>query len=155
MSENYPEELLRGLPNNECFTELKYITSAAFQFDKEPRPEDNRRELSINWYTHDDAKTILKKQYNPRKEANQFIGCATLLKSLLDRITSIYQNNSHFSYEKRLVKVQLRVEDEIYEVDNIYHGNLLIPYGLDTSTIRSIQNALATVANVIEPEIWE
>lgn len=154
MRDGYANELLRGLPNKECVTEEGYITEAAFRFLKNPKREDDLHEVSINWYDDDNAIAILQNQFSVKRGENQFIGYVQFSRHRIDDIMSIYDENSHFSYERREEAISILKDKDVVEISNEYHGNLLAPGSIDPQIKKVIQNTLATIASHGKIEFW-
>ena len=109
MDNGYPEEILRGISNNnsQFITEEGYPTQAAFQFDDYDTTtrDDDYCELSINWVDDEGAVEVLLNQVNKRKNCPQFQGgyCRFPRLALLVAMRD-YISNKHLAYERRPIE---------------------------------------------------
>ena len=130
----YPEELLRGIPNQDCMAEDGYPGTSLFHFQQKQSSSarhDKYMELSINWRDDDGALNILMEQ---KKEDGTYqfkIGVAVLSRKELDRIRRMPRFKGSFNYERKSLP------------DNPYHGNLLLIEELPTNLKRMVQTLIA------------
>lgn len=147
---DYPEELLRGIPsdNEQFITTEGYPTQAAFKFDEyDSQRGDGFCELSINWVDDERAVEVLLNQINPRKNTVQFLGGYCRFQRSVLHAMKAYFDNGHLAYERRPIPA-----DE-FNVENPYHGNILITKDLSKQARTNIQATLACIAGAVIPRI--
>ena len=134
MDDQYPEWLIRGIPN--CsFVQNGLLTHEAFQFDENESRKDGFSELSVNWMDDDNAMSFTLKQRNERKDKPAFPGgVAKLELEKIKMILACHIEASHFAYERQRLS------------NNPYHGNLLLLKGLPKCLKIQVTNGLALVA---------
>jgi len=113
----YPEELIKGVPNNTFLIDNEFPSATLFEFQDRARTQraDDCTEESINWMDDEGAISLLLQQ---RKEATGEIqfkaGAIVLSRDKIDSLRAKLILKNRFSYERR-------------ETDgNAYHGNLLL-----------------------------
>ena len=132
---NYPENSIKGIPNNDFLIEGKYVASHLFHF-KQAR-DDGAIEQSINW--EDDASAI-DFTLNQKKENGEFqfkAGVAILPRSEIDRLSRYPSIRGMLSYERSPL------------ADNPYHGNLLLQRNVSTRIMKQIAASLALAVSGI------
>lgn len=132
---DFPEELLRGIPNKDFVEKDGHPTSNLFYFEKRDNNvrQDGFIEESINWYDDPKALEVLIQQ---KKENDKFqfqYGAVILLKSELDRLISKPTVGDTLSYERRKLD------------GNDYHGNLLLHQSVDKPKMKRIAASIATI----------
>ena len=135
MSDEYPENLLRGISSSTYVTENGMVLVGAFQFSERPKRSDDLTDMSINWeYDQDAVQFTLNQTKNDRPQYPG--GVAILVREEIDRwkLNTAY---NQLSYEKQPLS------------DNRYHGNLLIPASSDKRVIRAFEQGLATRSTLI------
>jgi len=129
----YPDELLRGIPND-TFVEDGFPTSVLFHFEKrdeQPERADGCQEQSINWRDDDGALTLLLDQRRPDSSIQFKAGAAVLSRCELDRLISRPALKQRLSYERSET------------ADNRYHGSLLLRKGVSRSGMKMIAASIA------------
>lgn len=131
----FPEDLLRGIPNIDFVEKDGNPTSNLFYFEK--RVNYNRQdgfiEESINWYDEPKALDILIQQ---KKENDKFqfqYGAVILSRSELDRLISKPTVGDTLSYERRKIE------------GNEFHGNLLLQESVEKPKMKRIAASIATI----------
>lgn len=138
----YPEELIRGIPNQQQFLdEENNPTANLFYFERDnPSRDDGYKEESICWRDDEGAVSIL---LNQRKEDGslQFkAGLAIIPRLEIDRL-------------KRNQAVKERLDYERREVDgNKYHGNLLLKKEVPGKIMRKIAAGIALSCSCVIPQ---
>lgn len=152
MTGEYPEEILRGISNDnqQFITPEGYPTQAAFQFDDYDANSrnDNFCELSINWVDDEGAVDILLDQVNIRKNCPQFQGgYCRFPRIVLNTAMRDYIANGHLSYERKPIET----DQENGMIENRYHGNILMKKDLSKQARTNIQVTLAGIAGAVIP----
>lgn len=138
----YPENCLKGIPNNSFLNENGEVHSHLFHFDKQFSREDGWTESSINWEDDNNALFLILLQ---RKDNYiQFkSGIARLIRNELDKVKSLPGIINQLSYERR-------------EIENInpYHGNLLLRNEVisDKAKMRQIAGTIALCVKEVIPQ---
>lgn len=148
---NFPKEMFRGL-SNDSYLIVKYVTSAAFQFESvnEVKRKDGYRELSITWNDDDEAKKIIMQQTKTNDNEIQFkAGIAVLNLDSFKRSLKCHLLSQTLKYERHPID------------NNKYHGNILLKIWDDKQMNKQmeklIQAGLVTIANensVIKNEFY-
>lgn len=132
----YPNELLRGIPNDACIDEFGYPASNLFTFDNSSQQRtDGYKEESIAWRDHEEAVAIL---LNQKKEDGQIqfkIGVAVLSRHEIDRLIQRDWTRQSLSYER---------DDK---PENKYHGNLLLKVDVPKRVKKKITAQIACLAS--------
>ncbi len=111
----YPENCIRGVPNETFIRENFIIGSDLFYFKDRDSQEDGWTDLSINWQDDDLAIEFTMNQKKDGSDELQFkAGVVIVPRDEIDRIKNRYTRMNKLSYE--------RVPLE----ENKYHGNLLL-----------------------------
>ena len=113
---NYPDELLRGIPNKrECLDGEGRVRQSLFLFSEKPREDDRYFEVSINWRDDEGALPVLLNQRVKDKDDEfQFkAGVAVISKKELDILIKKPMSSGELSYERRRLP------------ENHYHGNII------------------------------
>lgn len=116
---NYPKSFIRGISGSQSIDQKGYVKADLFMFDEKQKikRDDNKCELSINWY--DDEGAMQEILHRIKKDHIQFkVGAAVVDTEDLEEIKKTPQINKLFDYERKI--------DE-QNKDNVYHGNLLFP----------------------------
>ena len=121
---DYPDELLRGISNNDFIDEEGRASALLFQFDDADR-QDGYMEASINWFDDEYSLKLMLAQRKQNDDTTyQFkIGVAILSRDRLDLIVKSPNAKNAISYERQKLYM------------NPYHGNILLKSGL-TKQIR-------------------
>lgn len=133
----FPECFLRGFNTKDCLTKEQNIAIGAFQFgDHTNERNDNLHEASINWEDDENAVTILLEQKKEDSEEQMFkYGYARLPLNLVKLTLKSLIDKKYLDFERKPLE------------HNPYHGNLLIPGGINKQERSMIQNNLAAIAN--------
>ncbi len=134
---NYPENCIKGIPNNSFLIEDGSVASHLFYFKKEHSREDGWIEQSINW---DDNTFTIGLTFAQRKENGdlQFkVGAAKIPLEEIDRLSRQPTVNGLLSYERQPLK------------NNPFHGNLLISIEAPAPTMKKIAAGLALAVSEI------
>ena len=126
---NYPENSIKGIPNNDFLIEGRTVASHLFDF-KQAR-DDEKIEQSINW---EDDESVIDFTLNQKKEDGdlQFkAGVAILPRSEIDRLNRLPTIRGSLSYERSPLD------------NNPYHGNLLLQANVPKAKMRQIAASLA------------
>jgi hypothetical protein len=136
----FPERIIRGVPNTDFVDENGKVTAALFRFTDVKR-EDGFFEVSINWYDEEEALNCILNQTKEGGEL-QFKCCAAILqRSKLDLFINISNLKDVLSYERSPL------------VDNKFHGNLLRKDGeLSKSRKNMISGGIALLTNETVPQ---
>jgi len=132
----YPDQFLRGIPNNDFIDGDGYPTSVLFYFldrQTEEAREDGFLEQSISWRDDDGAEDTLLKQTKENRELQFKAGAAVLLRRELDRIVRMPSVNKQLAYERKQIE------------GNKYHGNLLLKRDVEKRVMKRIAATIATV----------
>lgn len=145
---NYPENFYRGISDPNSVNEYKEIGPGVFSF---PKQESDKRpdgyfELSINWDDDENALELLKIQCKNNNQL-QFKGgyCKVHLVTVIQWLELCYDKKV-FSYERCPTPINTLQG----QVDNPYHGNLLLHHTASKFTRDNIQHALSMQAQYIE-----
>ena len=126
---NYPENSIKGIPNDSFLLEDGTVGSHLFHFEQ-PR-DDGGVEQSINW---EDDESVIDFTLN-QKKANgdlQFrAGVAILPPSEIDRLSKLPTISGSLSYERSPLD------------NNPYHGNLLLRANVPKAKMKQIAASLA------------
>ena len=137
---NYPEKLLRGIPNKNDIDEEGNPSSHLFQFSERcgvPQREDGFREESINWYDNEGALKQLLTQKKDDGSLQFRVGAAVLFRSDIDQIKKFSVVKQRLDYERRVIP------------ENEYHGNLLLKKDTPKSIMKRIAASIALRAKTI------
>lgn len=131
----YPDEFLKGVPNDDKLDSDNIPTSDLFYFkesDNAPKRPDSKLEGSISWRDDLGADEIL---FNLKKDGTiQFqAGIAILCRRELDKVIQRPHVNDKLSYER----------DQ--KPENKYHGNLLLKSGTEKRIMKRIAATIATL----------
>ena len=126
---DYPEELIRGIPNKDDMAE-DYPDSSLFKrFDvPEEKRDDEYSELSVNWYDDEGALKHILSQKKDSGELQFKAGAAILIRSEIDALCKRPAVKNQLTYERKGID------------GNNYHGNLL----LKNSATRKERNLIAS-----------
>lgn len=144
---DYPEEFLRGVPNDseQCITPEGYPMQGVFKFDDyDSERKDGFQELSINWLDDENAVTVLLNQINTRKNVPQFQGGYCRLERAKIASLQAYLDGFLF-YERRPIKA----DEKIGISENPYHGNILMKQNISKHLKNNIQATLALLAGAV------
>ena len=110
---SYPEQLIKGIPNNDFISD-GLVGSHLFYFDAKNNRDDGWCEQSINW--HDDSKAIehTLKQKKDTGEIQFKAGLGIIKRNEIDILKNRSTVSGFLSYERDDFK------------GNKYHGNLLL-----------------------------
>lgn len=140
----YPDNCIRGIPNDNFITPEGHVISGLFSFQENPERSDGWKELSINWEEDDNALRILFEQRKGTGEIQFKVGGARIPRDEIDRLNKRPMISGFLSYEKQSLE------------DNPYHGNILIRLGLSKPIESSIKGALAViVSHILQNEIQD
>ena len=125
---NYPEHVLKGIPNPDYFYEDGVLKPDLFGFSVLSEKHGDVYEDSINWEDHNDVIPFTLNQKNKRKnDEYQFkAGIAVISKFDLDIMRNKGYPKGYLDYERAPLE------------DNPYHGNLLVPKNIDKHRKRTI-----------------
>ncbi|MCD7771562.1 MAG: hypothetical protein LUH23_05700 [Oscillospiraceae bacterium] len=141
----YPNEFYRGLSSSNCITDEGFVTAAAFLFRENKERDEDLLELSINWNDDEGALYNLGSRHKVGCEDRQFkAGYCVVNRVYMEQYMNCYIKTGKMKYERRPEEAR---EDNEYQ-DNRYHGNLLMPKGIDSNLKKNIQYALATLAQM-------
>ena len=132
-----PYNFLRGFNTKDCLTKEQNIAIGAFQFgDHTDERNDNYLEASINWEDDEKAVIILLEQKKEDSDELMFkYGYARLPLNLVRMTLKSLIEKKYLDFERKPL------------VNNPYHGNILIPRGINKQERSMIQNNLAAIAN--------
>ena len=126
---DYPENIIKGIPNNSFLIEGRTVASHLFHFNQ--LRDDGGVEQSINW---EDDESVVDLTLNQRKGDGELQfkeGVAILPRSEIDRLSSLPTIRGLLSYERSSLD------------DNPYHGNLLLQANVPDRTMKQIAASLA------------
>jgi hypothetical protein len=136
---DYPETFLRGIPNSSYVDADMKAQTHLFYFEKNDKRSDDLLELSINW--EDDQSAIIELHTRRKTDGNlQFeYGSARIPTSAITYINGFPQIDGALSFERNI------------EIENPYHGNLLIPSNMPKHRKKAVAAAISlSVSEVIE-----
>ena len=126
---DYPENIIKGIPNKDCLIEGRIVGSNLFHFNQ-PR-DDGGVEQSINW---EDDESVVDLTLNQRKADGELQfkeGVARLPRSEIDRLNERPTISGLISYERSPLD------------GNPHHGNLLLQVNVPKQTMKLIAAGLA------------
>ena len=124
---SYPENCIRGIPNEQFLTEERTAATSLFLFDPNAARPDGWVAGSINWEDDDSAIGFTLNQKKDTGEIQFRVGIAVLPRVEIDKLGERPGINGRISYERESLK------------DNPYHGNIL----LDTRTSKELKRMIA------------
>ncbi len=133
MPDEYPDTLLKGIPNDEYILG-KSVYYTLFMTTNSSVYNPGWGESSINWEFDKGAEKNLLSQTKENGEIHFKAGAVRIPKIELDRIIDQYKVEEQFSYEKREVN------------NNKYHGNLLFINSIEKPLKATICGALSRAA---------
>ena len=130
---SYPDECLKGIPNESFITQDKKISAHLFYFKDEHIRPDGWCRQSINWNDDDNS---IQHTLNQKNNGNvQFkIGVVLLSRAELDKISRRPLINGMLSYERDPLP------------DNRYHGNLLLKTDYSDRTMKMVAATISMTA---------
>lgn len=134
---SFPDNCIRGIPNNSFVLEDGSPGSHLFHFKSEDAREDGWTEQSINW---EDDDSVIKFTLNQTKEdgERQFkAGVAIIPRDEIDRLNKRPTVNGILSYERRPLE------------HNQYHGNILLRTNVPKPTMKKIAAGLALAVSEV------
>jgi hypothetical protein len=132
----YPDEALRGIPNEGFIGDDNYPTSELFYFkkrDNQPERVDGFLEESIYWRDDEAALTCLFDQKKEDGSIQFKAGAAVLSRIELDHLMNKPILKQQLSYERRVIP------------NNKYHGNLLLKINVTKPVMKKIAASIATL----------
>ncbi len=133
----YPDDCIKGIPNDDCVEVLGDSVVAnirLFCFPKNRCRPDGWIEESINWMDDEEALQFTLNQTRQTGELHFKTGAAVLRRVELDRVRKRYIG--HLDYERAPLE------------DNPYHGNVLLKGGVAKHLVNQIRALLADAAEV-------
>jgi len=134
---NYPENAIRGIPNNSFLIEDGSVGSHLFYFKSEHARDDGWIEQSINWADNESVLEFTLRQTKEDGEIQFKAGVAIIPRQEIDRLNNRPTINGLLSYERRPLDL------------NPYHGNLLLKANLPKPTMVKIAAGLALAVSKI------
>lgn len=147
--ENYPDEFVRGMADKAWVSAEGWVLPGAFQFD--PVRSDGYCELSINWCDDEHAIEVALNQVSSRTGKIQFVaGLARLSRASMEILLRGHFEEKRLNYERSPIK-----ENVVnHNVENPYHGNLLLSNNTSPALKKVIQASLSALAgNDIIPQV--
>ena len=126
---HYPENSIKGIPNNDFLIEGRNVASHLFHFEQ--TRDDGAVAQSINW---EDGASVIDFTLNQRKENGELqfrAGVAIIPRSEIDRLCRLPTIGGLLSYERSPLE------------ENPYHGNLLLQRDVPKQKMRQIAAGLA------------
>ena len=139
---DYPDNCIKGIPNNTFITNEGTPTANLFYFPENPSRGDEWVEQSINWEDGDSAVEFTLNQKKDTGEIHFKGGAAILSRNELERLNNRPQIKGLLSYERKPLP------------NNRYHGNLLMKSGTSKQTMKLIASAIAlsSVEKLVPPK---
>jgi hypothetical protein len=128
---NYPENCIKGIPDNSFLVEDGSVGSHLFYFKSEYARDDGWTEQSINW---DDDESVIDFTFRQTREDGEVqfrAGVVIIPRDEIDRLNNRPTIKGLLSYERQPVN------------DNPYHGNILLQTNVQKSTMKKIAAGLA------------
>ena len=136
---NFPDNLIRGVPNDTYVNADGSVGSHLFYFTEGIGRSDGWTDLSVNW---EDTDSVVEFTLNQRKSDGdfQFRGGATILpREEVDRLNNRPTIKGLLSYERQP------------EPDNPFHGNILLRANTSKPTMKLIAAGLALAISRVVP----
>lgn len=133
----FPDNCIRGIPNQSFMIEDGSIGSHLFHFDNKHRREDGWIEQSINW---EDDENAIEFTLNQKKEDGSFqfkAGVVIIPRKEIDRLNRRPTVNGVLSYERQPLE------------NNFYHGNILLSQNVPKHTMKKLAAGLALAVSSI------
>lgn len=137
---NFPDNCLKGVPNNTFLNKDGTVGSHLFHFKLERTREDGWIEHSINW---EDDKSVVQLTLLQTKTDGELQfrgGVVRLPREEADRLNNRPTVKGLLSYERQPTK------------GNPYHGNILLQGGTSKPTMKLIAAGLALAVSEIFPQ---
>ncbi len=139
MPTDYPEQCIKGIPNENYLFENEIVLAELFSFQDRGQRNDGWIEESINW--DDDEKVVSFTLMQVKNGESHFKGGVALIKTEeLERLKRRLPYKDRISYERQEL------------IDNKYHGNLLMQNTLPKNVKRAIAGHLATLCQLVRRE---
>lgn len=135
----FPDNCIRGIPNEQFVNEEGTLGSDLFYFQDVDRG-DGWREQSINWEDDEDAIGLTLAQTRDDRQPKFRAGVAILPRTEIDRINLQPTVADLLGYERAPIN------------GNPYHGNILLRAGTSKRTMKLIAASLALVVSRIIPQ---
>lgn len=139
----YPSNCIKGIPNRSYVTsDGRDVGSNLFYFDLNEKfgRDDGFVEQSINWEDDDSAISFTLRQRRTDGEIQFQGGAAFVPRSEIDHLVNLPMVNGSLSYERQR------------QIDNDYHGNLLLRSNTPKSKMKQVAASLALVVSRIVPQ---
>jgi hypothetical protein len=135
---SFPENCIRGIPNDDYLTPDGPVGSHLFHFKLE-NSVDGWFQTSINWEDDDSAIALTLEQKKPDGTLQFKAGVAIVPTDEIDRLSKRPTVRGLLSYERRPLP------------DNPFHGNLLLNERTSKATMKLIAAGLALAISRIIP----
>jgi hypothetical protein len=136
---DFPDHFFRGITSSKWVHDDGSVDPQAFQPYTSDSRSDGGQEISINWDDDEPALTFTLTQRNDKGHLMFQAGVVQLPRSECDRINSSPAYSSMLYYER----------DDPPNINNPYHGNIVLHTSLLKHHIRSIQGALAIASSKV------
>lgn len=137
---DYPDNCLRGIPNDGFLTDdKKGVQSSLFAYNLSDPRADGWIEISINWEDNDQAIPFTLAQNKENGEPKFPSGVAVLPRDRIDAMLMFPRVKTLLLYER---------QEKVNE--NPYHGNILYKEDISKQDKRTVSGMLAMAAAVAE-----
>lgn len=136
----FPNNCIRGIPNNDFLLPDGSIASHLFYFKQEQVRYDQWIEQSINWQDDDSAIEFTLGQKKEDGQLHFNAGVVIIPRDGIDSLNRLPAVHGMLSYERQPL------------ADNYYHGNILLKAGLPKHTMKYIAASLALAVSNIIPQ---
>ncbi len=133
----YPDNCIKGIPNEDFILSDGSIASHLFDFKEDRTRQDGLHENSINW---EDDDSVIEFTFNQKKDDGEFqfeSGVVIIERNEIDRLSNRPTVNKILSYERKRIP------------GNIYHGNILIDAKTPKPSKRKISAGLALIVSKV------
>ena len=134
---SYPQNCLRGIPNDDFIDKEGNVLSHLFYFKSRHLRSDGWIAQSINWEDDESARQFTLNQKNQEGEIQFKIGVAVIERILLDAISDLPTVNHNLTYEKNPLD------------GNRYHGNLLLKSNVSKAVGKQIAAGIALAVSEV------
>lgn len=138
---SYPENAIKGIPDNSFLIADGSVGSHLFYFKSEHARDDGWIEQSINWEDDESVLGFTLSQTKEKGEIQFKAGAAILPRQEIDRLNNRPTIKGLLSYERQPLD------------NNSYHGNILLKVHVPKPTMKKIAAGLAlAVSKVVVQE---
>lgn len=128
---SYPDNCVRGIPNDTFINSDGTIGAHLFYFDKLSDAVPEKKEVSINWEDNDSVVAFTLAQRQDDGTFHFKFGVAVLPREAIESLSILPTIKGLLSYERRKLN------------GNPFHGNILLDIKASKKTMKQIAAALA------------